>query len=337
MPTVVTIFGLAHGMVEPQYTMSFFLDLNFDVRLLIYSFSNLPPISRKAIGLILSCRQARDEIEYEVSRQVNTYLFLVENNARAKLHAPVELPTFPTNTIFTALTDVTVYLPFYLIHATAELKVAEQYEIIRECVTLPPLLLWLGTVKLVFRAEKDLTARFTPIPDFSGALEMHRPFHLRYNMNWCLHLLMFIVCSDIQLMEPEELEITQIGERQPVDPPIRRKRVILQWDMLVGEQELLMRNSDKFFVTSAADKWIRYQDYEPNDDYFAVAIRRWSTNGLLGELEIFSPKRFRGIPDGCLTRLLTGPRLSKNDKFWNWSGEYIEVMFSTQTSGPEAD
>jgi hypothetical protein len=216
--------------------------LNFDVRLVIYSFLELPPISHEALGIVLSCHQAHDEIEFQACRQVSAYLSSVEENARAQLDAIVEIPTFPTNTIFSAMKDVTIILPFYLVHA-----ISEQDALIREHVALPLLLLWQDTLKLIFRANKDFTVRLMPSPGFTISPEFldyvpyHRAFSLCYDMECYLCSLMEIIGHEIQLVQHKR--VAQIGDCQMPTPPIRTKRVILQYSRLHLQFPLFARRA----------------------------------------------------------------------------------------------
>jgi hypothetical protein len=83
---------------DPPPPKPFFDHLNYDVRVLIYKEMMLPPLSDECVGFMLSCRQAKQEIDELRGEVVKRYLERFEKDFTAAIGTDVPVSITSDNT-----------------------------------------------------------------------------------------------------------------------------------------------------------------------------------------------------------------------------------------------
>tara|TARA_R110002003_G_scaffold175_3_gene14193 strand:+ start:29142 stop:30158 length:1017 start_codon:yes stop_codon:yes gene_type:complete len=91
----------------PIRTNSFFTQLNYDVRCLVYNHLDLPPLSHSFVGFVMSCREALNETEQIAALQVNRYLEGIRVAAAQQGHCLL-MPTLPIGSSYANLSEITI-------------------------------------------------------------------------------------------------------------------------------------------------------------------------------------------------------------------------------------
>jgi hypothetical protein len=100
---------VSHPYETPLRANSFFTHLSYDIRCLIYDLLELPPISHKCLGFVLSCQQALSETERAAVRNLNLYLTNVVAGCEQPAYQPL-VPHFPPDAKFGHLTEITMVI-----------------------------------------------------------------------------------------------------------------------------------------------------------------------------------------------------------------------------------
>jgi hypothetical protein len=163
--------GLSHCTRQRTSQKPFFEHLHYDVRVIIYSFLDLPPISMVGVGFGLSCHQALAEIEYCAVSQMNDRLQNIRRISSIKLGAVIGIPTFATSATFNMLKEVTVELSFDFVHDLNRQTMAVPRQLI-----FPLLSMRLDRLRLLYRAGKDLRVFVSPL---RRSNKHYKPFDLK--------------------------------------------------------------------------------------------------------------------------------------------------------------
>jgi hypothetical protein len=98
----------ADDNLEKQPPKSFFEHLSHDVRLLIYEEIGLPPFTNDAVGFILTCRQAKSEVEALARTNMRKYLDSTREHLRETLSSPTLTIGFSSET---SVRNIEIRLP----------------------------------------------------------------------------------------------------------------------------------------------------------------------------------------------------------------------------------
>jgi hypothetical protein len=83
------------------------MQLNYDVRCLVYNHLELPPLSHSLVGLVMSCRKALNETEQIAALQVNRYLKGIRVAAAQQGHCLLK-PTLPIGSCYADLSEINI-------------------------------------------------------------------------------------------------------------------------------------------------------------------------------------------------------------------------------------
>ncbi|KAF1942414.1 hypothetical protein EJ02DRAFT_465780 [Clathrospora elynae] len=104
----------------PMRDNSFFTHLNYDVRVMIYEYLDPAAVSVEALGLILSCREAKAEFDPICVRKLHTMFTRMEALVKERAGFSVNLPRHPTAHAFTAEDSIRVDLPVQMLDLRRE-------------------------------------------------------------------------------------------------------------------------------------------------------------------------------------------------------------------------